>query len=295
MPHPAIRAALGVVCAVCAICAGCSPRAQSTPAGVDCTAESPYEIHVYEDYESGRVTDLPGVTFDQNAISNPAPWYSYGDGTPGATNDFLVASNAESGACPSMGAFSLLLESHGHNDYGSGFGTYSFAGLASTAPIDVSAYEGISFWARSWDPRGAPTSKGVTLEIGDKDTFNPLQDGGTYVDGGCVNGVDAGYLGNGASIIYVGGATGGGAAVAHSPPGTCGNSFTYPLVTTDHWQLYTIPFSSFNQGLQPNRVSTGFDPTTFAQVLVIAPSEAAVELWIDNIGFYRHKPPEAGP
>ncbi|MBV9948937.1 MAG: hypothetical protein JOZ69_18960 [Myxococcales bacterium] len=263
--------------------AGCSARAPLSAPGVDCDAGSPYDIWIVDSFSPGS-SAFEFTAPDASAMY----WYSYGDLTPDAGTSETIHAIEGSGRCGSR--YALLLESHGHNDYGSGFGTYNFAGMVrGSRGIDAGNYEGVSFWARSFDPSGNPVTKGATFELGDLDTFN------TGLDGGCLV-VDGGMIGNGAvSVSYAaGGAGGGGAVSAQYPPGACGNNFTLPILTTGEWQFYAIPFASFHQMFDPRRVAGGFDPTTFAQFLVVAPREAALELWIDEIGFYRQRTPDGG-
>ncbi len=82
---------------------------------------------------------------------------------------------------------------------------------------------------------------------------------------------------------------GAGVASAQPPANACGNSFNYPLLTSDNWQLYKIPFSAFTQSFQPDRVPKGFDPSTFYNINVLVPKEAELQLWVDDLGFYPHK------
>jgi hypothetical protein len=295
---------------------GCSDRPLPAPVAIDCAEEAPYDIDVLEDY------DTPNYG-----------WYAYGDSTPGALmttgmvggaatvepdggiNYSFTAAIENGGRCGSER--SLFLQAHGYEDYGCGWGTYNIGvvggymgGQSCTAPdggmtvcpIDASAWEGLTFWARTYDPNGEPTTKGFTLSIDDKDSY-----GGGYVpdastaEGFSSTGVctqyDAGSLANGAmtyTVINGMGVVGGGTISAEPPPAACGNPFTYPMLTTAEWHLYTIPWSAFHQAAMPNRIPTGFDPSTFFDVRVQAEKESRMALWIDNLGFYRHKQPGEG-
>ncbi len=294
--------------------AGCSARAAPAPAVVDCVAaDRPYDFWVVENYDDGNFG-----------------WYGYGDSTPGAswlgegtTTNSPPAQPIENGgpcgpglpSAPSGSA--LLLEAHGYQDYGNGWGSYnlgvSYNGTPgpqqlnsdggscpyAVCPIDASAYAGVTFWARSYDPSGLPTTKGFTFEINDKKSYggSPQSTADASTDS-CVN-YDAGFLPNGTATYSAStsggtGPAGGGTTSAEPPANACGNSFNYELLTTDQWQLYTLPWSVFNQLPKPNRIATGFDPSSFYQILVVAPKEARSELWIDSVGFYRAKQPEAG-
>jgi hypothetical protein len=59
---------------------------------------------------------------------------------------------------------------------------------------------------------------------------------------------------------------------------------------SDHWQFYTLPFSSFGQDLQPSRTTEPVDPATIFTFGMRMPKEAVTEVWISSLGFYRKKP-----
>jgi hypothetical protein len=325
--RPPLRlvAALLVAGAVGLAVQGCSSRQPPPPVVLNCeAADAPYDFRILENYD----------------VANGYGWFGFGDLTPGASwlgqdaGAPPLVQIENGGPCgtttlpsePSQGA--LFLESSGFQDYGNDWGTYAIGGFGVTIPgytspqfpcvlpdggdplpdaaaglcsFDASAYDGLTFWARSYDPTGAPTTKGFTLMINDKKSTPGVDllamaiayDG----DAACVP-YDAGFLANGAvSYAPTGGSTGpaGGGTVSAVPPANaCGNSFAYPLLTTGEWQLYTIPWSSFNQLARPNRITTGFDPSSFFSILIAAPKEAHAALWIDDLGFYRAKQREAG-
>ena len=297
---------------------GCSARPLPTPVGIDCAEEAPYDLQVLEDYDTTNYG-----------------WYSYGDTTPGGIittgmpggattvepdggiNYSFTAAIEDGGRCGSQR--SLFLQAHGFQDYGTGWGTYNIGvmggylggqtctdpagdGGSTVCPIDASGYEGVAFWGRTFDPTGAPTTKGFMLAINDKNSHGGgwVPDASTstgYTDSGFCTPYDAGVLGNGAStytLVNGSGLAGGGGVSAQPPPDACGNNFQDAVLTTEQWHLYTIPWSSFHQAAMPNRIPTLFDPSTFFQFLVIGPKEARLALWIDNLGFYRHKQPDAG-
>jgi hypothetical protein len=288
------------IAAILSLTAGCSSRQTPRPVALDCAAaEAPFDQEILETYEQGP---------------NYYGWYAYGDTTPGATmtgqdGGPLAASIPEDGGrCGSMSA--LFLQAQGFHDYGCGWGTYSIGGYAGPqsreadgapcvypdgdsgiCPLDESAWQGLRFWARSFDPTGAPTTKGVTVTINDKETFAAV--GSTCVD------YDAGNLANGAVVYTVpaggtAGPAGGGVTSAVPPANACGNGFAYPLTTTDEWQLYTIPFSAFDQLARPSRAATGFESSSFLQIIIAAPKEAQLALWVDDVGFYRARQADAG-
>jgi len=269
--------------------AGCSESWHS-PVELDCSPDDTYDK--IETYELG--TPSP-------------PWYSYGDNTPGATRTdldgdggpFPTQAIEDGGRCGSLR--SLLFVSSGYQDYGSGFGDYDPGGLQTlcapngtdlTGPIDASGYEGIAFWARS---PGAST-KTVQLEITDTHSYNSVNDAGMpnactacmpYVEEAGANGVNVYTTSSVTASANV--ATGSSVASAEPPPNSCGNNFSYWLITTDDWVFYQIPFSAFTQSAEPNRYPGGFDPSTFFTLIVVVDKEAQLSLWFDDFGFYPKK------
>jgi hypothetical protein len=312
-PALLLGAAVCAVGGITSVMGACSARALPQVAPLDCAAaEAPYDFKLLETYEPGW-----GVC-DQAAVDMVCyGWYGYGDLTPGAywTGEPTappVEPIENGGRCGSMNA--LFLQSRGFQDYGSGFGTYSIGGYATTSvpgltqtpcpdplvaggfsacAIDATGYDGLTFWARSLDPTGAPTTKGFTLTINDKSSSH----GVTSVDAGTGDGspscIPYDASPNGSANTYLPtigtGPAGGGITSAVPPANACGNGFTYPLLTTDQWQLYTIPWSAFGQLARPNREPDGFDPSSFMQVTIVVPKEAMSALWIDNLGLYRAK------
>jgi hypothetical protein len=342
-----LLAGVSSLLALTSLAGSCAP--ESTLQGVtpssDCVAQAPYDLSVVEQY-----TPDAGVA-----------WFSYGDLTPGATHSGQdgsappVVPIENGGHCGSH--YALLLQSHGHNDYGSGFGTYDIGagqpiqdylnGIQSgnrpnptlydprvNAPeggcileggivncsIDAGAYEGIAFWARSFDPTGDLTTKTVNVALADKDTAFGIGStcilccGTNGIEGGTItvtSGIGtvttvSGFAGGGATWYPVGCPTadaapgyfdeaGPGVISALAPPYCCGNNFTYySLQTTGQWAFYTLPWSSFHQLAQPTRRPHGFDPQTVFQFLITVPKEAHLSLWIHDIGFYRTRRSDAG-
>jgi hypothetical protein len=282
---------------------------------IDCAAaDAPFDFRILESYDE---------------TPPHYGWYGYGDNTPGAswvgqdtvamTPPVIPIENGGpcSGSLPS-GAFqsALFLSGQGFQDYGNGWGTYSIGiyypalgagpqamtadggqceypdGDAGVCAIDGTGFDGLTFWARSFDPSGGPVTRGLTVAINDKES-------GYGVQSSCVP-YDAGTMANGSATYTptsVGGTNGpaGGSVTSAVPPAdACGNSFTLPLLTTDQWQLYTMPWSSFHQSALPDRQPAGFDPSGFMQLIISFPKESHSALWIDSMGFYRAKRPDAG-
>jgi hypothetical protein len=178
-----------------------------------------------------------------------------------------------------------VLRSAGHTDWGSLFGDWKLASPPDTAfcancgPTDASGYDGLAFWARS-----AGGDSGVTLLVDTWQTSASGTDGIAAAGEVCKLDCNAGsgtQSRDAAGVItsqtYV------------SPPGTCGNSFQRQLQVTNQWRLYLLPFSSFYQDLKPNRSASGLDPQHINGLTIRTAKEASVELWIDDISFYKHK------
>ncbi|MDP9002703.1 MAG: hypothetical protein M3O46_21650 [Myxococcota bacterium] len=306
-----------VFVALLSMAAGCGGSRQlQEPAPTDCRVEGQYREWVVENYDTWS---MPGTT---------PGWYSYGDPTPGAVITGLDGGPTwpegglrwtwpieDGGPCGTRTA--MLLQSHGFQDYGSGFGTYSFGnnlqsgctgpdGAAENCSIDAGAFDGIRFWARTVDLRTEAigpedTTKTVTLAINDKTSYAGgygsvctlyiAPDSGQNIAGPGSASMNSGV--NSSSLM------GSSVGAYVLPADACGNAFSYPLVTSDRWQFYTIPFSAFTQAPRPNRIPTGFDPSSFFQFVVVVPKEARLELWIANLGFYGSMQdagrPETGP
>jgi hypothetical protein len=275
--------------------ASCVSSEARQPYLLNCNAGAPYDLRVYESYEPSDPSFL-------------APWYSAGDFTPGAT--ITVATGAGSipatpiegsGRCGSQ--YALLLESHGFHDWGSTFGDYRIGTYSTLAPLDASQYDGVAFWARDpgytshWD---GPTTKSVALNLIDVHGTPGVATGYmvTYDGSACTNYI---FDSGGAMSVPVNvanGSTPTGSAPASGlvfPADACNNAqFTVPIVLSDEWQLYTIPFSAFTQSSLPNREPNGIDRTALMSFTVTVPKEAQLELWIDDFGFYRMKSEDGG-
>jgi hypothetical protein len=258
--------------------AGCATTPDHPPYTLDCSADDGYDIKILETYEA------------QSFTQNPS-WFSFGDNTPDSGHSGqdggTMARDIEgdAGRCGSHRA--LVLGTYGHNDYGSGFGDYHVGtDFSYPYPVDATGYDGISFWARSpsvtFNGVTTPSTKGVTLSLSDLDSSSvPDWEGGKCVD----YSVDSGTV----SVQVVdqnGNYVSGGTATNVRPANACGNTFDRALLTTDRWQFYTLPFSSFTQTADPSRIASGFDHKIFT-LNVRFPKEARGELWLDDLGLYR--------
>jgi hypothetical protein len=257
----------------------CTPYATLKTGPVDCSAASAYQVNNID------------AVFSMSWISN--------DSTPGS----VMTADVESipgGLCGDTTA--LVVRGSHNNDWGSAFGFYSFG------KKDESTQVGLSFWARA----PGNTTKGFTILLDDPNTYDPYvtctPGGATILPPGDAGAncttyctLDAGlgvmpptYDSNGMPLSS-------GTLTAPPPANACGNSYQTELLVTGDWVFYTIPFDMFQQTLDPNKVptttftETGSAPGTTLLTSAIMnmvfrmPKEGAIELWIDQLGFYRQK------
>jgi hypothetical protein len=280
-----------------------------TPDPIDCNAGVAYELSAPlrtfevadESWFTGAdPTGLPAAPA-RNAVDPECASGGGGSGGGGATGGAATAGSGGAvstsasisvaiepieggGRCGSVNA--MVLRSAGHNDWGSLFGDWKLASAPGTAfcdtcgPWDATGYEGLAIWARS----AATVDSSVTLLL---DTWQTSASGTEGVadragickidcsaDSGTNSRDDSGNI---TSQTYV------------SPAGTCGNSFQRTLTLTSQWQLYVVPFDSFYQDLKPNMSPNGVDPAHINGLTIRTAKEATVELWVDDIAFYRRK------
>ncbi|MEY2935389.1 MAG: hypothetical protein RL033_6138 [Pseudomonadota bacterium] len=231
----------------CATFLGCAGGDPRLPPAVDCSSNDAYDQRVLQ--------DLEGAGPD---------WFGFGDSTPGGVSGAVQLPIPE-GRCGSTTA--LVISVQGHTDWGAGFGE-------PAALIDASGYEGISFWARA---TGFGKSSGFLLTIHDRNTsmlggvcMEPMADD---VAGGDYTYNEAGM------IVPLGGEL--------PAPGDCGNGFQRPVTAEREWHLHTLPFASFLQTANPNRVATGIDRSALYQFAINVPKDSDLELWLDDLALYR--------
>ena len=269
-----------------AAAAGCSPYSTYRNVPVDCTEESAYDVNLLDSTEFSMA------------------WTSK-DGSPNAAMTADVETIPEGPLCGSTTA--LVARGGGNNDWGSLFGFYGFG------KKDESTQEGLSFWARA----PGNTGKGFTILMDDSNTYNPsamclVADGGALPpvppapDSGIActtycsfdGGVPAGF--SGPIIDTSGNVLSSGTLVAPKPTNACGNDYQVVWKVSSDWAFYTIPFDMFQQQAQPDRVpnalftagtatGTAMVTSSILNMTFRFPKESAIELWIDHLGFYRHK------
>ncbi len=233
-------------------CAGGDPR---QPLPIDCSINDDYDIRVLQPLE-GEGTNHTWFGYGDDLVDDPVP----------------VLVPLPEGRCESTAA--LFLESDGHDDWGAGFGEY----MMPMVPADATGYEGVSFWARA---TGFGKSRGFLFNINDRNT-NPM--GGSCVEPMATDVLSGGYTYNeGGMIVPLGGDL--------PSPTDCGNTFQRPVFARPEWYLHRLPFESFQQQANPNRVPTGLDRSGIYQFTITIPKDSDIELWIDDIGVYRKREP----
>ncbi|MBN1606574.1 MAG: carbohydrate binding domain-containing protein [Polyangiaceae bacterium] len=68
----------------------------------------------------------------------------------------------------------------------------------------------------------------------------------------------------------------------------CGHEFNTIISTTKEWQLYLVPFDDLRQVRSANWNPAGFDRSGLWSFVIRTPREAQMELWLDDVAFYRH-------
>ncbi len=275
---PACVLLLGLVGAV-----GCSAYPTLKDVPTNCAADSDYDFD-----PKGVPLTLRACFADSTAGHNPDASIDLG------TKDVPIEGG---GRCGSQTATAVLRGSY-YNDWGSTCGFYD--GWSPTAR-DESDYDGLSFWARA----PGNTSKAFTISISDANTTDIASGGNCRI----YNAVDGGIAGatitafqdpsNPNAVIS-------GSGLASRLPDECGNNtrtngYSYVMSVTAEWDFYPIPFSQFTQTAYPNRVpnsvlteagdvpGTGLLTSKIFGFDIRPPKEAAFELWLDQIRFYREK------
>jgi hypothetical protein len=256
---------------------GCDTYSTLKDAPIDCTVDDGYEFLTL------------GNNFDN--VGDGVFWSS-GDNTPDkvvgddASGNVSVRTIPDGPRCDSSAA--VVLRAAGNNDWGCLFGSNNVG-----APRDASAYEGLSFWARA----PGNTTKGFIVLLDDPNTtvIDPLPHNCTNL-GSTTGGPQTIIVSvDGQNVQTSSGAT------RPTYPEECGNSYAAPMLVTGEWAFYTVPFAQFQQTALPNRVpnavltQVGTAPGTalltdkIYTLIIRFPKEATVELWLDNLAFYRKK------
>jgi hypothetical protein len=177
--------------------------------------------------------------------------------------------------------------------------------------------DGIAFWARS----DVESDKFASVYLVDYRSGAPgdTVPGTTYSPSLALKGLEAGCMPTGMGNSLVPNLnvtvastdpniqTNSSSLTMVSTPVQCGNRWTALLQTSEHWELHLLPFESFYQELQPNRIPEGItrsleydstkegpEPAPFYTLAFGIGRGQNISLWIDEVFFYRKKPaPEA--
>jgi hypothetical protein len=69
----------------------------------------------------------------------------------------------------------------------------------------------------------------------------------------------------------------------------CGNAFHTRIMTTEQWQLFTIPWNELVQWPCPNRLAGGIDKSAISKFEIKFTQGMQYDLWIDNIQLYKKR------
>jgi len=254
----------------------CSPYSTFKDVPTNCSVEDGYDFDTKNTYPFDTTSDASSV------------WGPSGDAF--CTNMSLGVETMPDGPrCGSSAA--LVFREATCNDWGSLFGFSTFG------PRSEQAYEGMSFWARS----PGNTDKTFLILLDDANTASGA--------GICTPPPVLTNTQNQPCLTVLdqsGNTTASSGCGAPPLPDACGNSYTAVVSVTSEWAFYPIPWSRFTQLAQPNRVpnsffpqtggipGTGLMPSALWNLMIRAPKGGAMELWIDNLSFYRKKGSVAG-
>ena len=216
---------------------------------VGCTDPEPGVLDLVDDMEDGDALLL-------YRGGRSSVWYTYHDKTTGSlTPDEGTTVTMEpipGGRC-GISNKAIRVTGSGWTDWGAGFG-FDFhydLGVSKEVAYDVSAYKGMTFWARI----GETSVNTVRFGIGDQ---------WSRPDGGHCD------------LTLTSGAT------------ACYDTFGSSVTLTTSWQRFVLPFDHLQQrGFgwpEPN----GLETTTAMNVeFAIPPSSPVFDIWIDDIALYK--------
>lgn len=122
---------------------------------LEVSPEEPLELSMIDDLEDGNVAILDG----DGAVRRQGAWYIYNDGSAAGAQDPPDRAGLVVALEPMRGDSTKAVHTSGNdlfNEWGAGVGF-----PLSTGDYDISAYRGITFWARS--DRESPTDMFVTF------------------------------------------------------------------------------------------------------------------------------------
>jgi hypothetical protein len=202
---------------------------------------------MWQDFE----TEPAGQTTKENA-------FDVMDSSPTGVRSDLVQVIPDGPRCGDSKQ-ALELKADGYNDWGTSFAL----AFASFSAIDETGTDGIAFWAKATGP-----TIGFTLTLSDKQSFAAGGECMDQPDAGS-NAVDPASLPTWVPF-----------------PERC-SPFQIIMSVTPTWTLYKIPFTSFNQPLNASDRHTPLDPSQLYLMTFIILRGAHLDLWLDDIGFYK--------
>ena len=254
---------------------GCTAYSTYKTLPPGCDVEAAFDLQAINAFEMVGVAGTfwtASDTPDAGLVPSPPP-YTYVASTVEAISD--------GPHCGSTAA--LVMRSERNNDWGSLFG------IDIGAPRNASDYDGLSFWARA----PGNTTNAFTVLFNDPNTAVPEMGGEPKCKDYGLDGGTGQTQVDGTGMVIMG-------SVADAPePDQCGNSYAAVQVVTADWRFYTIPFGAFQQVATPNRVpnaaltEVGPEPGTalltssLLSLTFRMPKAATMQLWIDNLSFYR--------
>jgi hypothetical protein len=260
------------------LAAACSSSLPDRTLELDCSINDSYVFNVVQPLEIA--VPPTGVLTPTDAAMHQ--WFQFGDMTPGAER-VLELRPIPDGRCDS--AVALVIGAKGHADWGAGFGEYGTA--TAIAGVDASTFDGVSFWARA---AGYGTSTGFLVTVSDRNSFArepvvgeedlPPAPGAPVCTVPAADDTAEGYVVNAAGVLVPFGGD-------LPAPDDCGNGFQRVVTAQREWFLHRLPFESFTQEALPNRKPGGIDRSGIFQFTFNIPKDSVIELWIDDLGFYR--------
>jgi hypothetical protein len=240
------------------LCAGCGKSGTAEPPdsiGVGCSEASAYELAV-----------VPG-------LDSANTWFFATDATPGAVASIEVGpvNNAERCGGPATPGEAIVLSASGNRDWGCLFANWAIYEY----PLSGAGYVGLAFWARTHgvSDAGVPfaSDRDITVGLGENVATDQGFDCAAPLDGGPL-----GVMVDG-QVVTVSGAP------------SCVSFFFRQLTVTEDWRLYLLPWQSFTQ-TSYGTPRSGVSEPAFNTVEFLAPPGAVIQLWIDDLGFYRANP-----
>lgn len=266
---------LGFLGLSAAVTSGCGAQDPRDPVLIDCVSvDQQYEVEAIHRWDVGA--NLPWFGFPDES-----PRARVGVDDPGTDEvEFnpvieLVGNppelgRQEPGRCGRLS--SMVFRASGMTDWGAGFAEYETIQRSLTAE----GWDGVSFWART--------------EVGTTHAFFLSVDN-AHTD--LVNGDDPEAEENKCVLLDEEQLTGAVPRQANDhidPAQLCGNPFIQIVETTHNWHFYTLPWESFRQTPDVRRRPGGFDKRQqLVRFGIRFASESQAELWMDELGLYRHR------